>query len=269
MKNIGIVGAGTFGSILARRLVQAGHRVRIANSRGPETLRRIEIETGALAVDILDAATGADILILSIPLGRMGELPRRIFDRMSDDIAVIDTSNYVPARDGTIADIEAGMPETAWTSIQVGRPLVKALNSISELSLEHRGQASGRKGRIALPVSGDHAEHRAAALRLVEDLGFDGLDTGPLEDSWRQQLGTPAYATDPDERQLIRLRARADLDSLGRKRDEAMQLMRKLPADFPKAELLQVARLMAGLDQGRIRSWMALGKLGLALLPRA
>ncbi len=35
-------------------------------------------------------------------------------------------------------------------------------------------------------------------MRLIDQLGFDAVDTGTLNDSWRQQPGTPVYATDHD-----------------------------------------------------------------------
>jgi len=49
-----------------------------------------------------------------------------------------------------------------------------------------------------LPVAGDDASAKAVVFRLIDQLGFDGVDTGRLDDSWRQQPGTPAYTTDLD-----------------------------------------------------------------------
>lgn len=264
---IGLVGAGALGTVLAGQLSRAGHGVQIANSRGAHTLRDVEMQTGARAVGIEAVGQDVDLLILAIPLGRTPQLPRALLDTLPATVPVVDTGNYVPSRDGTLTDIEAGMPETVWTSRQTGRPLVKAFNSVSEISLAQRARPAGAKDRVALPVAGDDAGHRATVMRLVETLGFDALDAGPLADSWRQQLGTPAYCTDPDRRQLVRLRARARHDALGRQRAQAMQLMRKLPSDFPKPVLLRVARLMAGLDRAHPASWLALARLAWALRP--
>ena len=47
---IGIIGAGHIGGNLAQLLVQHGHDVVIANSRGPETLTEVSARTGATAV---------------------------------------------------------------------------------------------------------------------------------------------------------------------------------------------------------------------------
>ena len=61
-----------------------------------------------------------------------------------------------------------------------------------------RGEPAGTPGRIALPVAGDDAAAKAVVLRLVDELGFDGVDAGGLDKSWRQQPGTPVYTADLD-----------------------------------------------------------------------
>ena len=60
------------------------------------------------------------------------------------------------------------------------------------------GAAARKPGRIALPVAGDDAEAKAVVLRLIDELGFDGVDAGGLDESWRQQPDTPVYAIDFD-----------------------------------------------------------------------
>ena len=60
------------------------------------------------------------------------------------------------------------------------------------------GRPSATPGRIALPVAGDDGTAKAVVLQLVDELGFDGVDAGSLDESWRQQPGTPVYAKDFD-----------------------------------------------------------------------
>ena len=115
---------------------------------------------------------------------------------MPEDVVVIDTSNYYPFRDGAIADVDGGMPESVWVSGQIGRPVVKAWNAVLAATLAEKGQPDGTDGRIAIPVAGDAPEEKAIAIGLVEATGFDGLDAGGLAASWRQQPGTPAYCTE-------------------------------------------------------------------------
>ena len=111
---------------------------------------------------------------------------------------MIDTGNYYPRqRDGRIDEIEAGMPESQWVSQQLGRPVIKAFNNIYAQHLRDHGQPAGSPGRIALPVAGADPA-KATVMALVDALGFDAVDAGGLEDSWRQQPGTPVYASDHD-----------------------------------------------------------------------
>ena len=88
------------------------------------------------------------------------------------------------------------MTEGRWVSEQLGRPMVKAFNSINWLPLLNNGRPKGDPTRIAIPVSGDDAAAKAKLIALLDDLGFDGVDDGGLDNSWRQQPGTPAYGAD-------------------------------------------------------------------------
>jgi len=192
---IGIIGAGHIGGTLARRLSALGHEVSIANSRGPETLAALESQSGATAVTIREAARGKDLVIVAIPEKSVRDLPKDLFAQ-ADDTVVIDTGNYYPQRDGRIPGIEEGTPESQWVSQQLGRPVVKAFNTMYAKNLLERGRAADQSGRLAVPVAGDDPEAKALVLRLVDELGFDGVDTGKLADSWRQQPGTPVYGAE-------------------------------------------------------------------------
>jgi predicted dinucleotide-binding enzyme len=90
------------------------------------------------------------------------------------------------------------MPESVWVSRQLGRPVVKAFNNIHARHLRDRGRPRGSPDRIALPIAGDDQATKSTIMRLVDELGFDPVDAGTLEESWRQQPGTSVYATDRD-----------------------------------------------------------------------
>jgi predicted dinucleotide-binding enzyme len=193
-------------------------------------------------------------------------LPKDLLFELPTASPIIDTGNYYPLRDGVITEIKRGMTESDWTSRVLGRPVIKAFNNIVADSLLHKGLPKGSKNRIALPVSGDDAKSKQLVIALLDEAGFDAIDAGPLSESWRYQPGTPAYCPDPTIQQLPLLLQRAKRDKAEENRDQAAKIMAKLPADFPPQELVRVARLSAGLDMLKPRSWMAVLRLGFATL---
>jgi 8-hydroxy-5-deazaflavin:NADPH oxidoreductase len=196
---IGIIGAGQIGGTLTRRLTALGHDVSVANSRGPETLAGLARETGAKAVGVRDAARAGEVVIVTIPEGQIPNLPKDLFAAVPNDVVVVDTGNYYPQqRDGRIADIEDGMTESRWVATQLGRLVVKAFNTMNYKRLLERGQPKGTPGRVALPVAGDDQRAKQVVMRLLDELGFDSVDAGGLDESWRQQPGTPVYDVDRD-----------------------------------------------------------------------
>ena len=193
---IGIIGAGHIGSTLTRRLTKLGHDVTVANSRGPETLQDLAAATGAHAATVEEAARDKEVVIVTIPEKAVPKLPKELLGRAGSSTVVVDTGNYYPRRDGRIEEIESGTTESRWVSKQLGRPVVKAFNTIYAKHLLEYGRPAGDRERIALPVAGDDPNAKAVVSRLIDELGFDAVDTGGLDDSWRQQPGTPVYAAD-------------------------------------------------------------------------
>ncbi|MEC5218564.1 putative dinucleotide-binding enzyme [Actimicrobium sp. GrIS 1.19] len=216
--NIGIIGAGHIGSALAIRLVSLGHSVYIANSRGPESLKDVAKKTGAKAVTAQEAARHGDMIVVTIPLKNIPDLPKDLFAGVAATVPVIDTSNYYPIlRDGHMPELETGdLTESEWVQQHLGRPVVKVFNNIYADHLQNKGQPAGTPGRISLPVAGDDPVAKQKVMALVEELGFDAVDDGSLHASWRQQPGTPCYGADMPADKL-----RAHFASLGTVRTAA------------------------------------------------
>ncbi|MGJ3289658.1 NADPH-dependent F420 reductase [Klebsiella michiganensis] len=192
---IGILGTGHIGKTLTRRLSAAGHQVKVANSRGPETIDPETLATGATPVKAVDAVSDVDVIILSMPLSRLPQIAP-VIRHLPDSVIVADTSNYYPHRDGKIDEIEAGQPESLWVSDLLGRGVIKAWNAIGSGSFASKDRQPGAPDRIAIPVAGDNEADRKLIMQLVSDTGFDGYDAGTLALSWRQQPGAPVYCTD-------------------------------------------------------------------------
>jgi predicted dinucleotide-binding enzyme len=195
---IGIIGAGNIGGTLTRRLTELDHEVSVANSRGPETLRDLAEETGATAATAREAIRGAELVVITIPEKAIPHFDRSLLDSRGDGAPIVDTGNYYPRRDGRIAAIEAGTAESRWVSEELGHPVIKAFNNIYAEHLLKHGKPAGAPDRIALPVAGDDPKTKAVVMRLVDELGFDPVDAGDLDESWRQQPGSPCYAADRD-----------------------------------------------------------------------
>ncbi|WP_433223514.1 NADPH-dependent F420 reductase [Dactylosporangium sp. CS-047395] len=195
---IGIIGSGKIGGTLTRRLRELGHDVTVANSRGPGSLAGLAAETGASAGTVREAARG-EIVVIAVPMNAVPDLP-------AEDLAgrvVADAGNYYPARDGQIAALDSGTTSSRWTAEQLpGARVVKIFNTIRADHLLTHGRPAGGDGRIALPVAGDDGAAKELIMGLVDELGFDPIDAGGLDDSWRQEPGAPVYGADLDATRL-------------------------------------------------------------------
>jgi predicted dinucleotide-binding enzyme len=202
--NVGIIGAGHIGGALARRLTATGHDVTVANSRGPESLRAFEQETGARAVTLAELIRESAIVVIAIPTNRVAELPKNIFAGASG-LIVVDTGNYYPReRDGRIGAIEDGLTESAWVAQQISHPVIKAFNTIRAEHIVDRAKPAGTPGRVALAVAGDDEREKRTVMDLIDAIGFDGVDAGTIAESWRQQPGSPGYLQDYDRDGVVR-----------------------------------------------------------------
>ena len=205
---IGIIGSGNIGTALVHHLTKIGHEVKIANSRGPETLKNVAAETGAMAVTAEEAAAAEDLVIVTIPEKSIPELP---IDVLSASKAIIvDTGNYYPTRDGELTEIVAGQTDSAWVASVIGHPVIKAFNNIYAASLAEKGLPAGSPNRIALSVAGDNESEKQVVMQLIDAIGFDAIDGGSLSESWRQEPGSPAYCHDLDKEALKTALEQAD-----------------------------------------------------------
>jgi predicted dinucleotide-binding enzyme len=240
---IGIIGAGHIGSVLARKFSRLKHNILIANSRGPESLTALAAETGARPVDTADAVKGVDLVIITIPEKNIEQLPKDLFLGVPDSVVVVDTGNYYPdTRDGVMPDLEKAPSESSWVSQKIGRPVIKVFNSIIAYSLANAGLPRGTGGRLALPVSGDDPKAKTTVMSLVEELGFDAVDAGSLNESWRQQPGTPAYCTNLNAGELRKVLAGTDRERSQRLRKIAEEGLKTLSPDAPPDTLVKMSR---------------------------
>ncbi|SDD50916.1 hypothetical protein SAMN05216270_104328 [Glycomyces harbinensis] len=195
MSTIGLIGSGNIGSAIARLAVAAGHDVVLSNRRGPDSLSGLVAELGprARAATPAEAAEAGDIVVVTVPLGAYQTVP---VEPLRGKV-VIDTNNYYPERDGNIPELD---DESTTTSelLQAHLPesfVVKAFNNIFFLHIPELARPSGDPERSALAIAGDEEAAKAAVTTLLDSLGFDAHDVGPLAEGWRYQRDTPAYAS--------------------------------------------------------------------------
>jgi predicted dinucleotide-binding enzyme len=195
MTTIGLIGAGHIGSTVAKLAVDAGLDVVLSNSRGPETLQDLVSDLGphARAATAGEAAAAGDVVVVTVPLAAYDQVP---VEPLRDKV-VIDTNNYYPQRDGHIAELD---DESTTTSelLQAHLPgshVVKAFNNISFAHLATLARPSGDPERSVLAIAGDDEDAKRTVADLLDRLGYDAHDVGPLAEGWRYQRDTAAYAS--------------------------------------------------------------------------
>jgi predicted dinucleotide-binding enzyme len=246
---IGVIGTRNIGSTLARKLSAAGHDVRVANSRGLEGVKAFAAEIGATAADTRGAVEGADLIVISIPFPAVAELPKGLFDTVPQDVPVVDTGNYYPGlRDPQIPEIDAGMPQSVWVSKQLDRPVIKAFNNILAHSLAELGRPAGSPGRLAIAVAGDDVRSKQFVMDLVNETGFDPVDAGPLDESWRQEPGTPAYCCDYDAATTRKGLAAAVKGEAPKKLERLIDLYRQRGSNMTHTDVIAMNRSLNPLD---------------------
>src|SRR5256714_383065 len=224
--NIGMIGTGDIGEVIIRKLRDAGYPVKMANARGPESLKDLAANTGAIPVSVEQVVQDVDMLFIVVPQKAIPELPKGLLKKAKKETIVIDVGNYYSWRDGRIDEIESGLTDSAWVEKQIGRPVVKVLNSIGSKSLAGAGRLHGSRDRVALPISRDNPKAKETVAQLIDRIGFDSVDAGTIAESWRQQPGSPVYCINPTKEELQQLLKNLDRSSLGTNREKSTKAHR-------------------------------------------
>jgi 8-hydroxy-5-deazaflavin:NADPH oxidoreductase len=195
MTTIGIIGSGHVGSNLAQAAIAHGYDVVLSNSQGPDSLTGLVEELGpqATAATPAQAAAAGDFAIVAIPVTTIGQVP---VEPLAGKV-VIATINYFPQRDGHIAEIDSGtttVPGLLQAHLPASR-VVRAFSMINAAEMSGDGHPEGDPKRRALALAGDDPAAKQLVASLYDEFGFDALDIGGLDESWRLDAGQPAFVT--------------------------------------------------------------------------
>ena len=182
MLRLGIIGAGKMGTAVARAAVAAGYDVAIAGS-GPADDIALTVEVlapGARAATTDEVVDHADIIVLAVPTHRFRELPPDLFDGK----ILIDAMNYWQPVDGDDPEL-AGAAAGTSVVVQQHFPSARVVKSLNQLGYheleENRRPDAAAPDRIAVGAAGDDRMAVRAVMGLIDRLGFDAVDAGPLE----------------------------------------------------------------------------------------
>ena len=195
MTTIGILGSGHVGSSLARAAIAHGYDVVISNSQGPDTLTGLVQDLGprARAATAAEAAAAGDFAIVAIPITTIDQIP---VEPLTGKV-VIATVNYFPSRLGHIAEIDNGTT-TVPGLLQAHLPtskVVRAFSMLDAADMSGDGHPAGDPKRRALALAGDDPAAKQLVASLYDEFGFDAVDIGGLDESWRVDAGQPAFVT--------------------------------------------------------------------------
>jgi hypothetical protein len=205
---LGIVGAGKLGTTLARAAVAAGYDVTISGS-GPADDIALTVDVlaaGAHAATTDEVVRHADIIVLAVPTHRFRELPHDLFAAK----ILIDAMNYWQPVDGDDPELTAASDGTSMI-VQARFPsarVVKSLNQLGYHQLEENQRRKGAPDRIAIGAAGDDELAVRKVMRLLDRLGFDPVDAGPLKNGLALEPDGSPIATTYSADQLSKLVSR-------------------------------------------------------------
>src|SRR6185503_14659560 len=168
---IGTIGAGTFAQAFAKRALKAGHKIKLSNSRGPDSLREIvnQLGPGATAATREEAAA-CEMVLLAVPWDNVPETLAGL-PKWKNHI-LIDGTNPFHGGAGTFTPADVGNLSTSQlvATLAPGARVVKALNNMIVPNLEADPVVNGAR-RVAF-VSADDDGAKKRVKILLEELGY-------------------------------------------------------------------------------------------------
>lgn len=179
---IAVIGTGEVGSALGPELAALGHTI-VYGSREPQRddVRDLVARTGEGASAALpqSAAADADVVLLAVP-GLIVEQATRSLGDLSGKI-IIDPTNAL--RRGDDGQLEMGVNTSNAEIIQAAAPEAHVVKAFNTLNWRQMVEPDTSGGPISIPLVGNSAEAKARVSGLVEALGLEPIDLGPLKNA--------------------------------------------------------------------------------------
>ena len=177
---IGILGSGLMGSKLGTIFARAGHRVVFSYSHSESKLERLAREAGkgARAGTPREAAHDADALLLAVHWQRVDDVLNQAGDLSGRTIVNCSLPMNANDTDLVVAHKSSGAEKLARKVPKAN--VVCAFNTVPSEVLFSVFKARHRTPRPNLVYCGDNAKAKEVAARLARDVGFTGVDAGPL-----------------------------------------------------------------------------------------
>jgi len=197
---IGTIGAGALAQAVAKQALKAGHKVKLSNHRGPDSLREIinQLGPGAMAVP-KEVAASCELVLLAVP---WDNVPATLASLPGwKNQILIDGTNPFHGKAGKFTPADVGNLSTSQlvAALAPGARVVKAFNHMIVPNLEVEPVVDGARRVAFVSADDDNAKNRVKIL--IESLGYSVIDLGNLRDGGLiQQAGGPLAGRDLLER---------------------------------------------------------------------
>ena len=176
---IAVIGTGDVAGALGPEFAAQGHTI-VYGSRNPsrDNVRALVARTGnaASATTPAESVTGADIVVMAVP-GTAVETVTRSLGDLSRKI-IIDPTNAIDRSDN--GNLELVYSTSTAEIIQGAAPGAHVVKAFNTLNWRTMVDPDSSGGPVSIPLVGDNSEAKARVAELVEGMGLEAIDLGPL-----------------------------------------------------------------------------------------
>ena len=176
---IAVIGTGDVAGALGPEFAAQGHTI-VYGSRNPsrDDVRALVARTGnaASATTPAESVAGADIVVMAVP-GTAVEAVTRSLGDLSGKIIIDPTNAIDRSNNGYLVLVYSTSTAEIIQGAAPGAYVVKAFNTLNWRTMVDPDSSGGP---VSIPLVGDNAAAKARVAELVEGMGLEAIDLGPL-----------------------------------------------------------------------------------------